>query len=266
MRQTTLHQRFRPFYPLLLLAIFALSLNSCVAIKTAPEPTVERPVAVKVPPRVIPRPPTVSRTSRTHTVAPGETLWRISKVYDVPIAAITRANRIKGDSDLLLGQNLNIPNAKAPEQVISLYPSHKWKYIIVHHSATREGSSLQFNIYHQSKGWDSVGYHFVIDNGQSDKTDGFIEITPRWLKQLDGAHCKAGEMNTQGIGICLVGDFNDERVTDAQMTSLVFLVNKLRKYYKIPARNILGHRDVHGANTDCPGRHFPWSSFKQKLR
>ena len=261
-------QQSRRFLPVLFLAAAALFLSSCVSIRTAPAPTAERAPKAGVPPsarRTVPQ-PIMSRGFKTHTVAPGETLWRISKVYDVPLASITRVNRINSDQELRMGQKLNIPQAKDPQQIISLFPSDKWKYIIIHHSATEEGSSLQFHEYHQQKGWDSVGYDFVIDSGKSDKADGFIEITPRWLKQLDGAHCKASDMNVKGIGICLVGNFNEHKVTRAQMDSLVHLVNTLRRYYRIPERNILGHQQVDGSNTDCPGKNFPWDNFKKRLK
>ena len=44
--------------------------------------------------------------------------------------------------------------AKNPQQIISLFPSKKWRYIIIHHSATSHGSSLQFHEFHQQKGWE----------------------------------------------------------------------------------------------------------------
>ena len=91
-------------------------------------------------------------------------------------------------------------------------------------------------------------------------------MTPRWLKQEDGAHCKASDMNTKGIGISLVGNFNDHGVSKAQMDSLVELVNKLRKYYKIPVSNIMGHKDVEGSNTECPGKNFPWAEFRKRMK
>lgn len=207
------------------------------------------------------------RSLATHTVAPGETLWRISQIYDVPLATIVRANGINDNATLTMGQKLSIPQAAAPHQPITLFPSKKWQYIIIHHTATEEGSSLSFHQSHLAKGWDrGVGYHFVINNGEGEKKDGFVEVTPRWLKQEDGAHCKASDMNIKGIGISLVGNFNDHGVSTAQMDALVELVNKLRKYYKIPMSNILGHKDVEGSNTECPGSKFPWTEFRKRLK
>ncbi|NTV30132.1 MAG: LysM peptidoglycan-binding domain-containing protein [Candidatus Omnitrophica bacterium] len=201
-----------------------------------------------------------------HVVGPGETLWRIGRMYDVQVRDIMEANKMTSRYPVLRkGERLLVPKAASVKPVISLYPSQRWRYIIVHHSATDEGDSLLFDAAHRSKGWDGVGYHFIIDNGSKGRSDGQVEVSPRWLKQLPGAHCKADGMNEVAIGICLVGNFNQELPSRQQMEALVDLVNKLRLYYHIPDSNILGHGQVRGAQTDCPGKHFPWIEFRRRL-
>lgn len=201
-----------------------------------------------------------------HSVAPGETLWRISRMYGVDIEALKDANNIRNVRDIDIGKRLYIPGAAPRRDVITLYPSKKWKYIIIHHSATDTGSSQAFNTAHLKKGWKGVGYHFIIDNGTAGKSDGQIETTPRWIKQQSGAHTKAAGMNDKGIGICLVGNFSEDTVSREQMDSLVYLAAKLSEYYNIPESRILGHGQVVGANTECPGKRFPWKRFKSELR
>jgi N-acetylmuramoyl-L-alanine amidase len=207
------------------------------------------------------------RMDTFHMVGPGETLWRIGKMYDVPVSDIIKSNDLNNPQNLKMGQELRIPNAAQLKPVITLYPAEKWQYIIIHHSGTEEGSALQFHRSHLNKGWDKgVGYHFVIDTNHSSRQDGQIESTPRWIKQEDGAHCKADDMNTRAIGICLVGNFDQEKVSAKQMESLVFLVNKLRRHYKIPLERVMGHGKVRGASTHCPGTRFPWATFMDELR
>lgn len=200
-------------------------------------------------------------------VGPGETLWRISKMYDVSIGDIMKSNELESDSKIVMGQELLIPNAAPIRPVIPLYNNPgKWKYIIIHHSATGEGNAFSFYNMHLRRGFDNgLGYHFVIDNGTSGKSNGQIEISPRWIKQQNGAHCRAANMNEIGIGICLVGNFDREDVSAKQMDSLVYLVNILRKYYKIPKQNIMGHGQVNGAATNCPGARFPWERFLSRI-
>jgi N-acetyl-anhydromuramyl-L-alanine amidase AmpD len=186
-------------------------------------------------------------------------------MYDVPAAEIRQANNLPPNPVLRKGAKLHIPNAAPVQPVISLYPSNVWTHIIIHHSATDEGDSLLFDKAHLHKGWDGVGYHFIINNGTKGHADGQIEVSPRWLKQVPGAHCKAGGMNERAIGICLVGNFNTDRPSAKQMRALAELVRKLKEYYRVPVSHIKGHGKVPGAKTDCPGKQFPWDTFSRRL-
>jgi hypothetical protein len=128
-----------------------------------------------------------------------------------------------------------------------------WRWIVIHHSASESGSMAVFDKEHRAKGWDGVGYHFVIGNG-TNSADGQIEVTPRWPVQKWGAHAKTldNRFNEYGIGICMVGNFDVERPTPAQVRSLTRLTAYLMQTYHIPAQNVLGHRDT--KPTDCPGK------------
>jgi hypothetical protein len=134
-------------------------------------------------------------------------------------------------------------------------PARPWKYIVIHHSDTSYGSAARFDKFHKDKGWDELGYHFVIGNG-TESRDGQVEVGPRWPKQKWGAHTKTPDnrFNDYGIGICLVGNFMETRPTQAQMQSLAKLVAYLQKTYKIPSQNIIGHRDA--KSTECPGKNM----------
>jgi LysM repeat protein len=242
---------------LVLIVGLAIILSSCATTPVKPPITPTKEVYPTLPPPIL-------RQDVFHIVAPGETLWRISKMYDVPIRDLSSANNLKTET-LEKGQRILVPNAAPIVPVIPLYPSKKWKYIVIHHSATDEGSSLYFDKYHQGKGWEGIGYHFVIDNGTKEKQDGQIEVSPRWIKQENGSHCRASNMNEKAIGICLVGNFTRECLSSKQLDALVYLVNILRKYYKIPLKRIIGHNQVLGAKTECPGKNFPWARFKNRL-
>jgi LysM repeat protein len=236
-----------------------LLLSSCAAV--APRPPLAGPPANLVvgPGPVVP----VLRHNIYHEASPGDTLWRISKMYDVPLKEVMRANSLHDAAALKMGQRLLIPMAAPIKPVVPLYRSRPWKYIIIHHSATDDGNALSFYRSHRSRGWDSLGYHFVVDNGSDGKQDGQIEVSPRWTKQQDGAHCRASGMNSIGIGICLVGNFSKDRPSRAQLESLAYLVKVLQKQYRIPERNIIGHGRVPLARTECPGKMFPWAEFQR---
>lgn len=251
---------------IIIFIISAFLLTSC---RTAPVRTVSTtyytPPTVDYDLRLAPG--AMSGQNLFHVVAPGETVWRLGKMYNVKPEDIMRANNLNTPQELEIGQRIVIPGAgtQVPRPVITLYPSSKWKYIIIHHSATDEGSAIDINKAHNVRGFKGLGYHFVIDNGSGGKSEGQIEMSPRWIKQQDGAHCIASGMNHRGIGICLVGNFSQDALSDRQLDSLVYLVEKLKEYYKISDRNIMGHGQVYGAHTECPGKLFPWRKFFQKL-
>ncbi len=202
-----------------------------------------------------------------HIVGPSETLWRIAKTYDVDMETILRANRLSDPSMIKNGQDLLIPQTLGAKALVPLYPSRRWKYIVVHHTATDMGDAFTIDGLHHKRGWDrGMGYHFLIDNGTEGKEDGQIQIGPRWVKQIAGAHTKAGNMNENGIGIAIVGNYSTNFLTEKELQALVFLVKTLQQYYNIPNENVFGHRDVPGAATECPGKLFPWAEFKKRLQ
>ncbi|MFQ5589758.1 MAG: peptidoglycan-binding protein, partial [Phycisphaerae bacterium] len=55
--------------------------------------------------------------------------------------------------------------------------SPRWTTIVIHHSATETGGASLFDRFHRKRGWDGLGYHFVIGNG-TDTPDGLIEVGP----------------------------------------------------------------------------------------
>jgi hypothetical protein len=145
----------------------------------------------------------------------------------------------------------------------------RWTAIIIHHSATQNGDAAIFDKWHrEGNHWQGVGYDFVIGNG-SNSGNGEVEATFRWQKQITGAHCggtPSNWANKDGIGICLVGDFDKTQPTNAQMQSLVRLVRFLQSRYGIPRNRIYGHGATPGAGTvtNCPGRNFPMGRLKSQ--
>ncbi|MCH2200665.1 MAG: N-acetylmuramoyl-L-alanine amidase [Fuerstiella sp.] len=131
---------------------------------------------------------------------------------------------------------------------------------MVHHSATKRGSVESIHRNHRNRRdrngqpWLGIGYHFVIGNGNG-MPDGSISPTFRWKQQLHGAHSGSLLHNGRGIGICLIGNFEEEPPTAAQLTSITSLIRTLTVRFKIRKEKVIGHRSVRA--TACPGRLFP---------
>lgn len=145
-------------------------------------------------------------------------------------------------------------------------PSDRWECIVIHHSGSEDGGAERFDEWHKERGWEGLGYHFVIGNG-TDTGDGEVEVGFRWQEQEHGAHCKTddGYYNQHGIGICLVGNFDSTEPTPAQMHSLVRLCRFLCKRFHIPPSHILTHGGITG-KTDCPGKNFDVDDLRAQVR
>lgn len=168
-----------------------------------------------------------------------------------------------------LPDNRLAPPAPAPVRfspaitAVNYPPAGRWKYIVIHHSATKQGNAAIFDGYHRrEKGMrDGLAYHFVIGNGTKSK-DGQIEVGRRWEKQMAGAHCYDNKMNQESVGICLVGNFDVSKPTARQMESLRKLMSDLQNHYRIPQANILLHKEVDKRQTNCPGRNLPANKIR----
>jgi hypothetical protein len=152
------------------------------------------------------------------------------------------------------------PTNWLPEQT-----ARPWRKIVVHHSASAAGSVETIDAEHRQRvdaagePWLGIGYHFVIGSGAG-MQDGQVTPTFRWREQLAGAHAGVADVNATGIGICLIGNFEDAPPTPRQWDAAVRLTRALADRYDIAPADIVRHGDLKA--TACPGRHFPWTEFQ----
>lgn len=122
------------------------------------------------------------------------------------------------------------------------------KYIILHHADASICTVEDIHRWHLENGWIGIGYHYFIrKNGK---------IYRGRPETAQGSHTKT--YNTQSIGICLEGNFSNEKITEEQKQSLEKLILDIRGRHG--DLKVLGHKDVN--NTSCPGKNFPLDYFK----
>lgn len=117
--------------------------------------------------------------------------------------------------------------------------------ITIHHSASGFNTTVEdINRWHRkrfnfiSSIGSYVGYHYIIDISGT--------ITQCRRDNELGAHSIP---NDGKIGICLIGNFMETEPRDAQLTSLITLINRIEKEYNIT--EVKSHRDIN--KTECPG-------------
>lgn len=135
-----------------------------------------------------------------------------------------------------------------------------WRYIVLHHSASTAGNYDEIDREHRKLlGYDGCGYHFVIGNGNGSR-DGQIEVAQRWNQQKQGVHCRnarSHDVDEYGIGICLVGDLDQQPPTPRQVAATQALVAYLSQRYRIEPARVTTHAHLAASPTVCPGKYFP---------
>lgn len=117
------------------------------------------------------------------------------------------------------------------------------KKIILHCSITPDKGDAygvkEIDKWHRARGWNGIGYHYVI------RRSGYIErgrcesIVPAGVK----GH------NQDTIQICIIGT---RRFTTMQYEGLVILLNAINCRHKIPVGDIYGHYEIGDTTTTCP--------------
>lgn len=233
----------------------------------------------------------------SYVVRRGDTLSGIARKHGVSVAAIAERNRISKNHYVKAGQRLMIPGtASAASTASSSTPAKstartsgstsssvstavssaisnasvrpgRWKYIVIHHSGTSEGTAKGMDSYHREVRHmeNGLAYHFVVGNGNG-MNNGEIFVGNRWKKQLDGGHLASEKQNQVAIGICLVGNFDKTAPSATQMQALNTLVRTLMKRCNISAGNVKTHQQINVIGTRCPGSRFPTKAFLAGLK
>ena len=216
---------------------------------------------------------------KRYVVKKKDTLTEIARKHGVTVSTLMAYNHLDQPDRIYEGKVIRIPSRSEKNGRTSLDGSlrkrldsidvtaKKWKYIVIHHSATESGTVAGMDRYHREERHmeNGLAYHFVIGNGHG-MSDGEISIGKRWTEQLDGGHLASESLNAASIGICLVGNFDEDRPTEKQMASLEALVNDLMKRCRLTVAAVKLHQQINPIHTRCPGRNFPAQTLVKNLR
>lgn len=122
--------------------------------------------------------------------------------------------------------------------------------LVVHHSASSSVTTKKGDLerWHKQRGFLEIGYHKVIERDGT-VADGRDE-------RSEGAHAKGA--NAHSLGVCVVGDFEVEIPTSAQLTALETVLTQWCRQYRLTHAHVYGHTNVPGGSTStlCPGKHL----------
>ena len=212
--------------------------------------------------------PTFHRLAAARTVALPEAQFRLPDA-----SATTRGTKrvlhvTKRSSPLPVNfkappQNWTLLDASTRQQIDAGQPAVRgWQSVVLHGSGSIRGNAGLFDRYQSMvKGkTEGAGYHFVIGNGQG-AADGRIEVTDRWRNALQNQEHEHDANHGHGISICMVGDFQQQQPTQAQLEALDELLDYLGM--KLGVIPVTAHCSESGETSRCLGPKFPLDQILQ---
>jgi hypothetical protein len=144
-----------------------------------------------------------------------------------------------------------------------------WSGIVVQHLGEPAGSVESIHRSHTAGGLNSLGFHFVIGNGNG-LGDGTVHASERWINQTKAARPVSIPIelwDENVITICLVGNGNRRPFTERQILHLSRLVQRLQHELSIEASKVLLASDlVQPTNQPTsPGKFFAEALFHSQL-
>jgi N-acetylmuramoyl-L-alanine amidase len=134
----------------------------------------------------------------------------------------------------------------------------KPSYVIIHHTAQ---NSCDQTLKTFTLPRTQVSAHYVIckDGTVYHMLNDYLRAHHAGVSKWGGA----ADINSSSIGIEL--DNNGfEQFDERQMSSLVTLLERLKKSFNIPAANFIGHGDIAPTRKNDPNWRFPWKSLSEK--
>jgi N-acetylmuramoyl-L-alanine amidase len=130
-------------------------------------------------------------------------------------------------------------------------------FVIIHHTAQ---NSCEQTLKTFTLARTQVSSHYVVCK------DGTVH---HMLNDLLRAHHagiskwgNASDINSSSIGI-EIDNNGFEAFTDAQISSIMELLGRLKRAYNIPATNFIGHSDIAPGRKVDPNRNFPWQKLAE---
>lgn len=169
-----------------------------------------------------------------------------------PLSTLAQERPVSPDDGFYEKWNLNVTSREAWgwEEGPVLKDTQQVEYVTIHHGGTifkqKDDMAAYMRNFQQwcrdDMGWMDNPYHYMIDfNGQI----------------LEGRKLAyPGDTNTEydptgHALICVLGNFEEQEVTDAQLESLTKLSAALATFYEVPIEKIQSHKDY--TETLCPG-------------
>lgn len=140
-----------------------------------------------------------------------------------------------------------IPSKVNPMNGVSRITVHHegWKPVWFTDQASTAARLEQIRSTHvNNRGWGDVGYHYIIDRAG--------RLWQGRDVRYQGAHVSGH--NEHNLGVMVLGNFEEQSPSDAQIQTLISTLRTLMHTYRVPKSRVYTHREL--MPTACPGRNL----------
>ena len=178
-----------------------------------------------------------------------------------PYRATNKSYRkqVKGLAQIISQEPRDFDSIPAPIYWVGTtnFNLRKPNFVVIHHTAQ---TSCEQTLQTFTKPRTEVSAHYVICK------DGTVHhMLNDYLRAWHGGAAKWGnltDLNSSSIGIEL--DNNGfEIFPEAQVNSLLRLLDTLKRLYSIPTANFIGHADIAPTRKNDPNIYFPWKKLAE---
>ena len=213
-----------------LLTAVGLFAAGCATSETLRRPPVWPGQTTIAPPPPKPVPSPTPRVYQVATVSPAPGAVGSSLIHAIPRSSWASASP-------------NMSHVTAMDRVDRITIHHEgWTPVTFTDApSTAERLDLMRKSHIQRLGAGDIGYHYIIDRAGRlwQGREAFYQ----------GAHVRSN--NEKNIGVMVLGNFETQTPTDAQLTTLGDTLTKLIRQYRVSAKRVYTHRELNP--TECPG-------------
>ena len=133
----------------------------------------------------------------------------------------------------------------APGPIGGVIPRSRWTSATDSNAIARKLSNIRNgHINRRPEAFADIGYHYIIDPAG--------RVWEGRPLRYQGAHVE--KRNEHNLGIMVMGNFEEQKPTTAQLSTLErFVIDQMRRY-QVSAGNLFTHKELGG--TLCPGKNL----------
>jgi N-acetylmuramoyl-L-alanine amidase len=131
-------------------------------------------------------------------------------------------------------------------------------FVVIHHTSDDTAEQALRTLSNPLR---SVSAHYLIA-----RDGGIVQLVDERARAWHAGESKWGaetDLNSASLGVELDNN-GREPFPEVQISALLDLLGDIKRRYRIPSANFIGHADVAPRRKTDPSRHFPWKTLAER--